>query len=299
MKHGSHTHLTRFRMSAIYSVAIFALLSLATVCAEQAPDAGQSSDFPVAVVNGEQIMDSELDALIQDYAAKRGAPEITDEVRRTILQGMIRRRLILAQEDAAKLRQNKEIAASVKEYEDGLVIKRFLEDKVGKHVSANHDELLKYYEENRSQFAFRPKVVASHILLKTKEEADKALERLKAGEDFKALAKELSIDLPMALEGGSMGTIEQGRSLPELEKELFTLKEKEFSGVVSTRFGYHILTVDQIIPAQFKPFDEVQEDIKKAVLRGKEAKAFNEMAEKLENGAEITVYEKLLSSVGK
>ncbi|WDN90311.1 hypothetical protein BuS5_03282 [Desulfosarcina sp. BuS5] len=72
------------------------------------------------------------------------------------------------------------------------------------------------------------------------------------------LAKERSIDLPMALEGGQMGTIERGKSLPEIEDILFTLEPGKFSQIVTTRFGFHILRVDKIIPQNFKPLAKIQ-----------------------------------------
>jgi parvulin-like peptidyl-prolyl isomerase len=65
----------------------------------------------------------------------------------------------------------------------------------------------------------------------------------------------------------------------------------EISDIVETRFGFHILTVDEIITTQYRPFDEVSESIKKAILLQKEAKAFDEMYGKLEKNAKIEIFE--------
>jgi parvulin-like peptidyl-prolyl isomerase len=94
----------------------------------------------------------------------------------------------------------------------------------------------------------------------------------------------------MALEGGSMGTIEKGRTVPALDKALFMLNKGETSDIVETQFGFHILMVDEVMPASFKPFAEVKDEIKKAVIRQKEVEAFDEMAAKLEKDANIEVF---------
>jgi parvulin-like peptidyl-prolyl isomerase len=253
----------------------------------------------IAVVNKVPIKASELENVSREYI-KKSRQDITPEVRRNLLQNLVRRQLILQQESVNTLRAEKSIVERVKAFEESLVIAKFLEDTVGKQVTISEDALRQYYEENRHKYASPPKVVSRHILLRTREEAEKVLARLQAGEDFGQLAKEFSIDLPKALEGGTMGTIEKGQDLlPELEKELFLLKVGEFSGIIPTKFGYHILTVDQIIPVEFKSFEEVNKEIKMTVLHQKEAKAFDEMATKLEEGAEITIFETQLSAMGR
>jgi len=188
------------------------------------------------------------------------------------------------------------IARKVKGYENNLIITRFLEDQVGSHLTVSEEEIKKYYKDNLNEFSSPPMVQARHVLLRTNEQARKVLQRLRNGEDFAQLAKDCSIDLPMALEGGSMGTIQKGKSFPELEKVLFVLNEGEVSdNIVKTKFGYHILTVDKIIPVNFKPVEEVRDQIKKIILRQKEAKAFDEMAAKLEKDADIKIFEDRLN----
>jgi parvulin-like peptidyl-prolyl isomerase len=120
------------------------------------------------------------------------------------------------------------------------------------------------------------------------------LDKLKNGGDFTELAKAHSIDLPMALEGGSMGIIEKGKSLPQLEQVLFVLDEGEYSDIVESRFGYHILRVDKIIPEKHRPYEEVREKIKVALQKEKEAQAYDDMVGVLEKDAKIEIYKNRL-----
>jgi peptidyl-prolyl cis-trans isomerase C len=262
-----------------------------------------AEDFIIATVNGLPIMKSELDNTISTYKKEAKKKEVSQEEEKQLVKNLIRRRLILQQDAVQSLKQDEYIIKKVKRHEDDLIIGQFLRDEVGGKLRVNDDEIRKYYQENRHKFSLPRKVQASHILLRTKEEAEKVLARLKKGEDFVQLAKDFSIDLPDALKGGSMGIIEKGKILPELDKVLFTLGEGEFSDVVGTIFGYHILKVDKVIPAGFRPFEQVKDDIKRVLIREKEADAYNALATRLEKGADIKIFENLLykedSSTGK
>jgi len=81
---------------------------------------------------------------------------------------------------------------------------------------------------------------ASHILVAKYSQAEKILEQLKQGADFKELAKKYSI-CPSAKRGGDLGKFTRGQMVKEFEKAAFALKVGEISGIVKTKFGYHII----------------------------------------------------------
>lgn len=253
---------------------------------------GEKKDDPVlAMVNGVPITKSQLVPLVDQYLDKSKKAAISKEDRLQILKGLITRQLILQQKESNDIRKEERIVKQVRDFEDRLVVDAFLTKSVGKHLTVTDAEIKEYYQQNLTKFASPPKVKARHILVRTRKEAEQVKQKLRKGEDFAKLAKEYSIDLPMAREGGSMGTIEKGRTLPELEKVLFTLNVGETSDIVETRFGFHILTVDEIITTQYRPLNEVSEAVKSAILMQKEAKAFDEMYGKLEKNAKIEIFE--------
>ncbi len=88
------------------------------------------------------------------------------------------------------------------------------------------------------------------IVVDSPSQADRVLQRLKNGEDFAALAKEVSID-PTASDGGSMGRIDPAALRPELRDAVKRLSVGEISGVISTHSGYAILKM--ISPAAATP----------------------------------------------
>ena len=84
------------------------------------------------------------------------------------------------------------------------------------------------------------KVHCVHILVKTEKEANKVLERLKKGEKFSKIAKELSL-CPSKKRGGDLGTFGRGQMVKEFEKAAFALQKGQISSIIKTKFGYHII----------------------------------------------------------
>jgi len=103
-----------------------------------------------------------------------------------------------------------------------------------------------YAEENKDAIAAQKQVRASHILVKTKEEADAIEADLKAGKDFAELAKAKSNDPGSAANGGDLNYFGSGQMVPEFEEAAFKLKVGEISEPVQSDYGYHIIKVTDI-----------------------------------------------------
>ncbi len=85
------------------------------------------------------------------------------------------------------------------------------------------------------------KIHAWHILVKTREEAERILQELKNGADFQELAVKYSIDPNAKKNRGDLGYFQKGDLMPEFEEAVLKLKPGEISGVVKTPLGYHII----------------------------------------------------------
>ncbi|UCH31757.1 MAG: peptidyl-prolyl cis-trans isomerase [Candidatus Bathyarchaeota archaeon] len=84
------------------------------------------------------------------------------------------------------------------------------------------------------------RVHCAHILVKTEKEAKIILERLRKGEKFSKIAKEVSI-CPSGKRRGDLGSFSRGKMVREFEKAAFVLKKGQLSPIVKTKFGYHII----------------------------------------------------------
>ena len=80
----------------------------------------------------------------------------------------------------------------------------------------------------------------AHILVKSEKEAQAAMERLKNGEKFSNIARQISL-CPSAKRGGDLGTFGRGKMVREFEQAAFALQKGQISPIVKTKFGYHIL----------------------------------------------------------
>lgn len=264
-------------------------------CAFSAPSQDKNI---VAVVNNKIfITKPELDEAIVEYKAMSKKKDLTKEEKIHLVRNLIRRQLILKLDKVEAYRKDPDTIRKVKAYEDNVIVARYLREVIVPQLNVSEEETRAYYDKHRHEFSTPPKVEASQILLRSRQDAEMVLKKLHEGADFAQLAKQYSIDLPMALEGGKMGTIEKGKTLPALDKALFLLAQGETSGIVETKFGYHILRVDKIIPAGFKSYDEVHDQIQRTLMQEKEKKAFRAMVRHLEKNAKIKIFESRLGTI--
>jgi len=89
------------------------------------------------------------------------------------------------------------------------------------------------------------KAKASHILVKTEEQAKELLRKLNLGESFEKLAQEFS-QCPSRKRGGSLGEFGRGQMVREFEKAVFSAKKGQIIGPIKTQFGWHIIKVEDL-----------------------------------------------------
>src|SRR6266849_5332648 len=91
--------------------------------------------------------------------------------------------------------------------------------------------------------------------------AEQALRRVKAGETFALVAREMS-EGPTAKQGGDLGYFRHGLMLPAIEQAAFSLKPGEVSPVIRTGSGYHLVLVEDRRPIPPKPLADVKEELR-------------------------------------
>jgi peptidyl-prolyl cis-trans isomerase C len=185
-----------------------------------------------------------------------------------------------------------EIRAKIRET---LAVRKLISQKVQQGLSVSDEELRSFYQENRSVFQQPEKVRARHILVKVDPETDKemarktidaARDRLVKGEDFAAVAREVS-EGPSAPQGGDLGFFGRGQMVKPFEEAAFSLETGEISPVVETRFGYHVLQVTDREPEKTLAFDEVKDRLEQVLLNEKTKEGTDRYIEELRESAEI------------
>lgn len=221
----------------------------------------------------------------------------TADGKKEMLETMIIRELILQEASKDGIENSPAVKEKLEELKKRLVVEAYLKKKVEEQAKVSDEELKKFYEQNKDKFKTGDQVKASHILVKTEKEARDVLAQLKAGSNFEELAKKLSTD-GAAAKGGDLGWFSKGSMIPEFEKVAFAMKENETSGVVKTKFGFHIIKLTGKRAAGERSFDDVKEQIKASVLPGKQQEVFQKLKDDLKKSGKYTIKEDVLKGLG-
>ena len=169
-------------------------------------------------------------------------------------------------------------------------------------VQVTPDDLRAYYNDHRDQYRTPEQVKVSHILIKTplpgadgkvdekgvaeaQHRAEDLLKQLKSGAKLEDLAKKYSEDPGSAKQGGSLGWIGKGQTVPEFEKTAFSLPKGQISDLVKSSYGFHIIRVDDKQEAHTKTLDEVKAEIEPILKQQKAQQIAQKQAEALLNDA--------------
>ena len=184
------------------------------------------------------------------------------------------------------------------EIELGLAIEKLMESRSAGDAEPSEAEIRTFYDENPQQFERPEQIQASHILFMVAEdatEADRAAKRKEAedvlaqiegGADFAAMATEHS-DCPSSSKGGDLGFFGRGSMVPPFEEAAFALAPGEMSGIVETRFGYHIIKVTDKAAAETIPYEDAKANIKQFLGGQGKQQAMATVIEELRADADI------------
>ncbi len=176
-------------------------------------------------------------------------------------------------------------------------------------TQVTQQDLEAYYDQHRDEYRVPEQVNVRHILIKTplpgsdgkvdqkavdaaQAKAEDVLKQVKSGGNFAELAKKYSEDTGSAKEGGSLGWIGRGRTVPEFEKVAFSLPKGATSDLVKSSYGFHIIHVDDKQDAHMKSLAEVKTQIEPIIKQQKAAQAAQREADALVDQARSSSLEK-------
>ncbi|WP_053368696.1 peptidyl-prolyl cis-trans isomerase [Bacillus sp. FJAT-27245] len=142
-----------------------------------------------------------------------------------------------------------------------------LEEILTKDAVVSEAEMKSYYEKNKTLYDVPAAYHLSHIVMKTKEEADQAIQELKGGSGFETLARERSEDEFTAAEGGDIGFIQAGdeRFPPEYIVTAQKLESGQWSKPIKTGSGYAIIKLHEKIAETNYSFKDVKDEIRRQI----------------------------------
>ena len=171
-------------------------------------------------------------------------------------------------------------------------------------VSVGDAEVEAYYREHSSELAAPEQVTFREIVFlaegrgaeKALDEANQAVVRLRAGEDFAKLAGEKS-EAASRDRGGLLGPFRRGELNPEIEKVAFSLPVGQISDPIVTGHGAHVIRVESRAEARVPPLEEVREKITDRLEEERFRKNLTDYLQKLWAGADIEVARPYLDKI--
>lgn len=289
---------------------LVALAVLVTACG------GFRSDV-AATVNGEPIP---LDRVERMVAAASDRPELAAasaeervqtvaDLQRRVLTDLIRRAVVdhaaadhgieVSEEEIDRARQEQIQRAGGEEQADALnpgltaaeirerlateVSERKLFEQVSEDVRVSDADVAAAYRQERDRFEMAR---ASHILVDTADEANEILALLEGGAAFEDLARERSQDPGTAADGGSLGTAPRGSYVEPFDEALWSAQEGEVVGPVETRFGFHIIRVEEV---QRTPLAEAAPQLREELRQQAAGERFQAFEQQLFAEADVVV----------
>ncbi len=251
----------------ILAAACAALLAV-PAAAQQAngnKKAAPKGDTVVVRVNGYNITANEVKLAMEEIAAQ--LVDVPPKMRYPlIIEYLIERHLLAQKALKDGLQNSEEYKRRVRYYQYKALRDAYFFDKIAPKVT--EAEIRKVYEEEAKKVKPVERVRARHILVSSKEEAEKVLKELKAGAKFEDLARKYSKDGSKEF-GGDLGYFTYEEMVPEFSKAVFALKVGEVSEPVKTDYGWHIIKLEDRKKVGMAPYETVKEGIRTVLLRRK------------------------------
>jgi EpsD family peptidyl-prolyl cis-trans isomerase len=281
------------------------------------------SKRPVAVINGETITVDKLNRLYDNLNTQMRTNYDANGGKGAFLENYIRKRLLLQEAFKSGFDKKPDVAAALDSARESALFDRYIRDVVAANVVTEKD-IKEYYTEHPNDFATPEKVHVRHIVVgvtnvgpapktdsQALEQISKIATELRAADvasaqgkpdpatmaklhlaHFADAAKKYSEDAS-AESGGDLGWMSKGQLDPDFEAAAWALKPGVISGIVKSKFGYHLILVEGKQPEGTEPFDVVKSGIREYLMTQKAADVVNavsRLTNELRTNSRISVF---------
>jgi peptidyl-prolyl cis-trans isomerase C len=274
--------------------AIAALAALPLFAQSTPVPAASPSQQPVAIVNGQTITAEQLNYLYDRLGTKMRQQYEDSGGKVAFLNNYIRKRLMVQEAIKHAFDQKPDVKADMQASAEAALFDRYVRDVVAQPIITD-EEMKKFYAEHAADFAVPEKAKVRHIIIapsdagpnrKTPAEAQEKIQAIAAelhtqnvfpaGTDpdtvhrltvlhFAEAAKKYSED-GSAASGGDLGWNPPGVFEPTFDEAAFHLKKGVISGIIQTKFGYHLILVEDKKPATTLSFEEAKPQIREFLM---------------------------------
>lgn len=255
----------------ILAVALLVAPALALAQAE-AKDSAKPAAKPaakagaVATVNGVAVPRSRMDLMMEQQAA-RGAPD-NDQTRAMVRDELVNREVVAQEAQRAGMAKTPEVQTQFDLARQEVLVSAYIRDWVRKHPITD-DDVQKEYDRAKAQTGDK-EYKARHILLETEEQANGMIAELKKGGKFDELATKNSKDNGTKDRGGDLSWNVPSVFDPQFADVMVKLEKGKYTETpVHTRYGFHVIQLDDVRQVKFPALAEVRPRIQQQLLQKK------------------------------
>lgn len=248
----------------------------------------------LAKIGNQTVTETDLKGIANAVPEKFRHLYTTPEGRKKTLEYVVNIYVLAGEAERQGLDKKPEVANLLQFTRRDLLARLYL-DQMTKDLPAPTDaEAKDNYEKNKSQYSTPESVHLHHILVASEKEAKDVLDRLKKGEKFSDVASQVSI-CPSKIKGGNLEWLPKGSLVPEIEEVAFSMKEGQVTGPVKSKFGYHVLLLEEKRGPQENSFDQVKEYIMEQLRFQKQQEQYEKLADSLKRQMNVQVNENAIS----
>jgi len=220
----------------------------------------------VAKVNGVPVPQARLDFMLQQQTA-RGAPD-NDQTRTMVREELVNREVIAQEAAKSGIAKSAEVQNQLDLARQEIIVGAYVRDWMRKHPVDDAD-IQKEYDKARSQ-AGDKEYKARHILTETEDQAKDMIAQLKKGAKFDELATKNSKDTGTKERGGDLDWNVPGVFDKQFSDAMVKLEKGRYTEApIQTRFGYHVIQLDDVRPVKFPALADVKPRIQQQLVQAK------------------------------
>lgn len=252
----------KFKTLAVVLLAA-PVLALAQGAAPKA-SAKDSGKDTIAKVNGVAIPKARFDLLLKQQMS-RGAPD-NEQVRSQLRENLINREIVTQEAKRLGLTKSADVQTELEIVREQVLIDAYMTDYIRKHPISDAD-IQKQYDAMKAHTG-STEYKARHILVDTEDQAKDLIAQINKGAKFEDLAQKDSKDTGTKERGGDLGWNVPGVFDKTFSDAMVKLEKGKMTQTpVHTRFGYHVIRLDDVRPVQFPPLSEVKPRIEQQLAQ--------------------------------
>lgn len=235
----------------------------------------------LATVNGEDVTKEDIDLIARQMTqGEKSFDDIPDEYKQKIIEGAVTKKLLVQYAFKNNIDKNKDYQRALAAAKGDIALQAWQKQELDQ-IQVSEKDAKDFYNENIKTLTQPEQAKASHILVKTEEEAKKIINNLKKAskqnlaKEFAEAARKYSTG-PSAPNGGDLGVFGRDQMVKEFSDAAFSLSVGEMTQApVKTNFGYHVIYLTDKKKGGVVPFEEV----KSQMFDGAKMKRFKDKIE--------------------